>query len=43
MESGGLVGRDESYASLKTRSYMDPRRESETGEPANEPGPRVEA
>lgn len=38
IESGGLVGREESYAtSLNTRSYMEPRCDSETGELGTEP------
>ena len=44
MESGGLVGLEESYAaSLNTRSYMEPRCESEIGELGREPGPSVVA
>jgi hypothetical protein len=38
IESGGLVGREESYAtSLNTRSYMEPRCDSETGELGRDP------
>jgi hypothetical protein len=44
MESGGLVGREESYAtSLKTLSYIEPRCDSDTGELGRDPIVRVVA